>query len=146
MTLNVLIVSSQRSLNQRIKEILLKESVSIITFCDRLDQIEEECKQMTYDMMIVNEDSIHDIHNLMIYHKKFSCIIVCLKHQVKESYLHQCKAHPTGLYTITASDERTQSKTAGIQPALSGIKDHSSCKISVDGKGTFKRITSPSYD
>ena len=58
MKLNVLIVSSQRSLNQRIKEILLKESVSIITFCDRLDQIEEECKQMTYDMMIVNEDSI----------------------------------------------------------------------------------------
>ena len=163
MKLNVLIVSSQRSLNQRIKEILLKESVSIITFCDRLDQIEEECKQMTYDMMIVNEDSIHDIHNLMIYHKKFSCIIVCLKHQVKESYLHQCKAHHmvilmkpikkhvftqilTGLYTITASDERKQSKTAGIKPALSGIKDHSSCKISVDGKGTFKRITSPSYD
>ena len=53
---------------------------------------------------------------------------------------------PTGLYTITASDERKQSKTAGIKPALSGIKDHSSCKISVDGKGTFKRITSPSYD
>lgn len=93
MKLNVLIVSSQRSLNQCIKEILLKESIPIITFCDRLDQIEEECKQMTYDMMIVNEDSIHDIHNLMIYHKKFSCIIVCLKHQVKESYLHQCKAH-----------------------------------------------------
>lgn len=93
MKLNVLIVSSQRSLNQCIKEILLKESVSIITFCDRLNQIEEECKQMTYDMMIVNEDSIHDFHNLMIYHKKFSCIIVCLKHQVKESYLHQCKAH-----------------------------------------------------
>ena len=36
---------------------------------------------------------------------------------------------PTGLYTITASDERKQSKTAGIKPALSGIKDHSSCKI-----------------
>lgn len=52
----------------------------------------------------------------------------------------------TGLYTITASDERKQSKNADIKPALSGIKDHPSCKISVDGKGTFKRITSPSYD
>lgn len=93
MKLNVLIVSSQKILNHDIKEILLKERISIITFCDQLDQIEAECKKTPYDMLIVNEGSINDFQDILTYHKNFSCTIVYMQHKVSDDYLKQCRAH-----------------------------------------------------